>query len=104
TTPVLVDSSERTHPRDEAEPSSFLRFSSQSSIEGFSTSWNHGETSASTEASSHLGRTHGGFPICRSKPPRAKTCAKVSSQWKKPWSSATSVATSSHGNRSASRC
>jgi hypothetical protein len=44
-----------------------------------------------------MGRTHGGFPTCRSKPPRAKTGAKSSCQWKNPCSRATWRHTCSHG-------
>ena len=72
--------------------------------EGLWLSDHHGSPSESRLLRSTVGLTHGGFPTWRSKPPRAKTVAKSSSQWKKPWASATSRTTVSHSCSSMTDC
>ena len=64
---------------------------------GLRANCHHGSPSASSASTSVRGRTHGGLPSCRSKPPRANTVAKSSSQWKNPCCSATVSQTLSHG-------
>ena len=74
-----------------------VRRCSRTSSGVFPANCHHGSPSASRASMSRMDRTHGGFPTCRSKPPRAKTGAKSSCQWKNPCSRATWRHTCSHG-------